>query len=66
MKNFLMILSVAGVVALACWALPEGMRRQRLVDCEKASEICTKYWDAHRGNCRECRTMTQCQKDGIK
>lgn len=66
MKNLFYVLAVAGVVAFAFYALPEGMRRQRLVDCEKATEICTKYWGAHGGNCRECRTMTQCQKDGIK
>lgn len=65
MKNLLCVLSIAGVVALACYALPEGMKRQAIHECWKAKEICTKYWDVHGGDCLECRTMERCEIDGL-
>lgn len=65
MKILLYVLSVAGVVALACYTLPEGMKRQAVHECWKAKEICTKYYDVHGGDCLECREMKQCEIDGL-
>lgn len=65
MKKIFYVLAVAGVVALACYTLPEGMKRQAAVQCWKAREICEKYWDVHGGDCLECRSMKQCEIDGL-
>jgi hypothetical protein len=65
MKNIFLVLSVAGVVALACYTLTEGMKRQAVVDCWAAKKICTQFYDVHGGDCLECRTMEQCEIDGL-
>ena len=66
MKKLFLFVACVGVVAFACYTLPEAMHRVRVVECYKAQEICTKYWNAHGGHCAECETMKQCEKDGIK
>lgn len=65
MKNLFYILAVAGVVTFAYNTLLEGVKRQAIVDCWKAKEICEKYWDVHGGDCLECRTIKQCEIDGL-
>lgn len=65
MKNVLLIGSIICVLCALPYAIKEGARRQAVVDCHKAKEICTEYWNVHGGNCTECREMKRCQKDGI-
>lgn len=65
MKNVLYILAVAGMVAFAVYDLPKTMRKVAVADCWKAKEICDKYWDAHGGDCLECKTMNECQQKGL-
>ena len=65
MKNLLYILAVAGVVAFLCYDFPKTMRKVAVAECWKAKEICTRYYDVHGGDCLECRTMKQCEIDGL-
>jgi len=65
MKNILTICACVGLLCLLPYACKEGARRQAVVNCYKAQEICTKYWDAHEGNCAECRAMAKCESEGL-
>jgi len=65
MKNILTICACFGLLCLLHYACKEGARRQAVVDCYKAKEICTKYWNAHGGHCAECEKMKECQKQGL-
>lgn len=65
MKNILTICACVGLLCLFPYACKEGARRQAVVDCYKAQEICTKYWNAHGGDCLECKTMNECQQKGL-
>lgn len=65
MKNLLYTVAFIGIVALLAYTIPEGMKRQEIVDCYKAKEICTKYWDVHQGNCSECKKMQYCEENNL-
>lgn len=65
MKNVLLILAICGTIAFMIYAIPEGMKRQASVDCYKAKEICTRYWDVHQGDCSECKKMKYCEENNL-
>lgn len=65
MKNLFYITAIGGMIALMIYAIPEGIRKQAIVDCYKAKEICTRYWDVHQGDCFECKHVEYCEKNNL-